>query len=50
LKIAEAIFKIKELRITKDKKSSLVEKLVGKIREILEKKKNQRLIEILCSN
>jgi len=39
LKIAEAIFKIKELRIMRAKKSNLVEKLAGEIREIPAKKK-----------
>jgi hypothetical protein len=47
LKIAEAIFKIKELRIMRAKKSNLKRKLVGEIREISQKKKNNRLIEIL---
>jgi hypothetical protein len=49
LKIAEAIFKIKELRIMRAKKSNLKEKLAGEIREIPVKKKNYRLIEILYS-
>ena len=37
--IAEAIFKIKELRVNKAKKSNLVGKLAGEIREIPAKKK-----------
>jgi hypothetical protein len=37
--IAEAIFKIEELRISKDKMSNLVEKLAGAVREIPAKKK-----------
>ena len=39
LMIAEAIIKIKELRINKDKMSNLIEKLAGEVREIPEKKK-----------
>jgi hypothetical protein len=39
LKIAEAIFKIKELTIRKDKMRNLVEKLVCEIKGIPVKKK-----------
>ncbi len=47
MKIAEAIFKIKELRIMRAKKSNLKERLVGEIIETPVKKKNYRLIEVL---
>ena len=39
MKIASAIFKIKELRINKNKMSNLIEKLAGEVREIPAKKK-----------